>query len=439
MIPLRGRIARTLAETEQGEETQFSASSARVRSARAYLYYVMPAVLAVVALLTLIGWLVDPSDAPPEIWGILALFWLTQAFWIVLVRRGADPLVVAGVSFVVFAAIESVAMFASPEPVGASSSMIFFIVAASYFLGARSTIAFAIAVSIVITWASHRIEAWGEAYWIPSTAFVAFATGVLCAFIMNRVRRTERRLEQLARDERAAREKLEQVDRARDRLIANVSHELRTPLTSTIGSVETLLRDDVQLDERSRDRLLLVARDGGLRLLALVEDLLTLGATRPDSLDLDAESQRLGVLVQDAIAGLDPGDGRSIVVDVRADPPVRVDRLRMLQVVGNLVMNAIRHGRGTVVVEVSCEDREAVLRVLDDGNGVDPEHTDELFLPFARFSTRADSTGLGLAICRTIVDAHDGAIEYGRTHGRTCFSVRLPIDDDPADGVEPAA
>jgi signal transduction histidine kinase len=233
----------------------------------------------------------------------------------------------------------------------------------------------------------------------------------------------------VAAEQVEARERLEQVDRARDRLIANVSHELRTPLTSTIGSIETLLREDVRLDDASRDRLMHVARDGGLRLLALVEDLLTIGATRPDSLELDAAPEHLARLAEDAIVGIDPGADRAIRIDVRHDPWVRVDRLRMLQVVANLVMNGVRHGRGDVVVQVDDDHGQAVLRVLDDGDGVDPEHVGELFLPFARFSTRSDSTGLGLAICRTIVEAHGGSIRYARVDdARTCFSVELPMD-----------
>jgi signal transduction histidine kinase len=118
---------------------------------------------------------------------------------------------------------------------------------------------------------------------------------------------------------------------------------------------------------------------------------------------------------------------------------VRVDRLRMLQVIANLAVNAVRHGEGAVVVETDARDERAVLRVLDDGSGVAPEHVNELFLPFARFSTRSDSTGLGLAICRTLVEAHEGTIDYTRTHdGRTCFVVTLPTVEVAAAHVERA-
>jgi signal transduction histidine kinase len=234
----------------------------------------------------------------------------------------------------------------------------------------------------------------------------------------------------LLRDQREALESLERVDRLRDRLIANVSHELRTPLTSTIGFVETLLRDDVELDPELRHELLEHARDGGLRLLALVEDLLALGSTRPESLDLDPVPLDAARLVQDAIRGIDVPASRLVVVEVEPDTRVVADRNRALQVVVNLVNNALHHGRGDVVVRVERTQASIVVDVIDDGPGIAPEHVSELFLPFASFSTRTDSTGLGLAISRAIVEAHGGTIDYCRIDGetRTRFRVRLPVD-----------
>ncbi len=398
-----------------------------MRSARIYVYWVKPALLVIVTFLTLVSWLVDPSDVNRGLWLLNLTFWTLQAVWIALVRLGINPLMVAGASFVADGMIEFAAMFTSPEPVGTSSAITFFIVAASYFLPAAATVIYALAGAVGITVASHLIDDWGEAYVVPSTALLALITGVVCAFIMSRVRRTEERLELSVAEQVTARERLEQVDRSRDRLIANVSHELRTPLTSTIGSIETLMRDDVPIDDDQRAQLMRVARDGGHRLLALVEDLLTIGATRPDSLQLSTEPERLGTLATDAVVGIQPGSDRSMDIDVEQDPLVRVDRLRMIQVIANLTVNAVRHGQGDVVIRTSVEQGRAILRVIDDGPGVPPEHVDELFLPFARFSTRSDSTGLGLAICRTLVEAHGGTIDYTRLDdARTCFVVTLP-------------
>jgi signal transduction histidine kinase len=222
--------------------------------------------------------------------------------------------------------------------------------------------------------------------------------------------------------------RIEQVDASRHRLIANVSHELRTPLTSTIGAIETMRRDDVPLTDAQRERLLEIASNGGLRLLSLVEDLLTIGTTRPDSIALSIDPLRLSEIARDAIVGIDPGEDRDVIVNVIADPWIRADRMRLMQVTTNLVVNAVRHGAGDVVVETDLHDDHARLRVLDSGPGIAPNHVDELFLPFAKFSTRRDSTGLGLAICRTLVEAHAGTISYERVEDRlTAFTVDLPV------------
>jgi K+-sensing histidine kinase KdpD len=232
----------------------------------------------------------------------------------------------------------------------------------------------------------------------------------------------------IVRDQREAIAASERLDEMRDRLIASVSHELRTPLTSTIGFVETLLRDDVELSPQDRVLLLRHARDGGQRLLSLVEDLLTLGTTRPESLDLQREPMLVRDLLDAAVIGIDVPPGRSLEVDVRSECAVIVDRHRMLQVLANLVVNAIRHGAGTVAVVGTCEGDQVIIDVMDEGPGVADQHVRELFLPFATFSSRTDSTGLGLAICRTITEAHGGSIGYERIEGgRTRFRVRLPL------------
>ena len=232
----------------------------------------------------------------------------------------------------------------------------------------------------------------------------------------------------LVRDQRDALDSLERVDQMRDRLIANVSHKLRTPLTSTIGFIETLLRTDVTFEVEERRSMMEHARDGGLRLLALVEDLLALGSTRPESLDLAPAPVQLSELVQDAIRGLPEPADRRIVLLVDEDCQVLVDRNRMLQVFGNLVVNALHHGRGDVEVRCHACDSNAFVDVYDDGTGVPDEHVNELFLPFARFSTRSDSTGLGLAICRSIIEAHGGVIDYERIERRTRFRIRIPTE-----------
>jgi signal transduction histidine kinase len=91
-----------------------------------------------------------------------------------------------------------------------------------------------------------------------------------------------------------------------------------------------------------------------------------------------------------------------------------------VQVLTNLLQNALRHGNGRVVVHGSRDNGSAIVEVSDEGAGIPLERADEVFEPFARWSSRSDSTGLGLPISRRIVEAHGGAIQY-----------RPPADERP--------
>ncbi len=400
----------------------------RRRSARAYVTVVRPLILAAVFALTLLTWLFDQPSVSISMWSVLGIAIAVQLVLAgIVLRRPELAFGTATFAFMFDAVLVLIGALHSPTPMGSSAIIIFFAVVAAFVLPLHWSVPYTLAGTIGITALAHAADEWPEPYWFPATALVALLSGTVSSFMSSRLERIERDLRREASDHRDSLHRLEQVGASRDRLVANVSHELRTPLTSTIGAVETLLRDDVQLDLDKQQELLRIARDGGLRLLSLVEDLLTIGSTRPESLDLTTSTEDLAAIARDAVTGLDSGDGRAIVVDTGDHPRVRVDRLRMLQVITNLVVNAIRHGEGDVVVRCSSDDGEAVVQVIDQGDGVAPEHVEELFLPFARFSGRPDSTGLGLAICRTLVEAHGGTIRYGRTTDHhTSFEVRLP-------------
>jgi signal transduction histidine kinase len=414
---------------EQHDDESFSPLADRRRGARAFVQRAKSLILGVAVVAATIISVVDPAQASRANWCALAALALVQVGCLVALWAGRDPITIAGVGTWIEATVILVALQWIAYPVGPSAILVYFVVAGSYFLSLRMTLALTgwCVTGLIVVTATN--DGWNEPWHLPSTAMVTLLVGLLCAFIKSRVAHTELRYAAITASQLDTLDRLQQVDGARDRLIANVSHELRTPLTATIGSIETMLRDDVAIDAAQQKQLLQVARDGGRRLLVLVEDLLTLGATRPDSLDLSTKPEQLASIACEAIDGVPPENERAVDVVLLQDAPVRVDRLRMLQVVSNLVVNAIHHGRGDVVVEVDAADERAILRVIDAGDGIPAAHHDELFMPFARFSSRSDSTGLGLAICRTIVEAHGGTIRYEHTdEPRTRFIVELPID-----------
>lgn len=413
---------------------QLPGERTRAYHARVYLVMIRPVIIGLGLVAVLASFraastsTVNARDALLVVGSLAALqipYLLGARFW-------ARTELLLTIALIIDTCLQLALLLNSQSPVSSATGLVLPIVIVGYFAHTAVTVAFGAGLGTLIAVVGPQFAGWDDTSTIPSISFALFAVSIAIAVISARMRNTEMELEQLVIEQQTALERLQQLQLSRDRLITNVSHELRTPLTSTIGAVDTLLRLDVDIDETQRRDLLLIARGGGLRLLSLVEDLMTIGSTRPEALQLSLAPERLVPLVRDAIDGLDPGD-RSIEIVTVVDPLVLVDRMRMLQVVTNLVANAIRHGRGAITIEVGRIEDYASLRVLDEGDGIPVDDVDELFLPFARFSMRTDSTGLGLPICRSIVDAHDGSLRYERTASdRTCFHLLLQLHPDTA-------
>lgn len=215
------------------------------------------------------------------------------------------------------------------------------------------------------------------------------------------------------------------------RFVADASHELRTPLASIRGYSELSLRDKT-LSETSEQSLQRIQAQS-LRMTGIVEDLLLL-ARLDEGQELVYGTSDLSRLVVEAVGDAQvasPDHVWSIEVD---DEPVLIagDTARLHQVVANLLANARTHTpAGThVTASVVREGSDAVVRVHDDGPGIDPALQAELFERFSRGDTsRARQTGgsgLGLSIVRAIVEAHDGTISMRSEPGDTEFEVRLP-------------
>ena len=220
---------------------------------------------------------------------------------------------------------------------------------------------------------------------------------------------------------------LESIARMREDLIANVSHELRTPLTAITGAIKTLRRDDVALDDGRRRELLAMLDQQADRLVDLATDLLDFSRYRHGRQRLSLVRIPLSDLLARALREVDIPDERHIHLDVH-DCDVEVDPNRMIQVLTNLLVNAVRHGSGDIFVVCRSAGPEVTLRVSDEGAGIAAGREDELFEPFAHDSDRGDSTGLGLSISRSIVDAHGGSLVYYAAEGgeRHQFEVKLP-------------
>lgn len=242
------------------------------------------------------------------------------------------------------------------------------------------------------------------------------------------------------RDMTAQRHLEEHTQRQRDELIATVSHELRTPLTSIIGYAE-LMADlgDTDLSPRGRELLTVIERNAA-RELRLVDDLLTMAYLDDDRLRIQYDEVALDevacrVVADSALRAQERGLALTLAVDAILGP-VRGDFYRLVQVLENLVVNAIKFtdAGGRVEVTVADRDGRAMLVVADTGIGVTPEEQARLFERLYRAPSAIESqvqgAGLGLPIVHAIVEAHQGEVEVESEVGvGTTFRVLLPYAD----------
>jgi len=228
---------------------------------------------------------------------------------------------------------------------------------------------------------------------------------------------------------------LEAAERRRVALIGNVAHELRTPLATIEGYTEGLL--DGVVEPGAETWALLHDEVGRLR--RLVQDLQELSRAEARQLPLHIRPCHPAELVEQAVARIAPQfaeKGNMLTSDVPAGlPAVRADGDRIIQVLINLLGNALRYTPEGGVVRVSAErtDGAVAFHVADNGLGIAPEHLPHLFERFYRVdkarSRALGGSGIGLTIAKAIVEAHDGhiwAISPGLDNGAT-FSFTLPI------------
>ena len=226
-----------------------------------------------------------------------------------------------------------------------------------------------------------------------------------------------------------------QVDELKDQFIALVSHELRTPLTVIMGAVNTALSEGPRLSAREKRRLLLDAASEAELLSHILDNLLELSRSRAERLSLQLESVSLQDAVERTVERVKGSSRRwRLVMDLPEGlPPVRADRIRLERVLYNLLDNAVKYSPGGEVrVSARRKGKDLVVSVHDRGPGIPPEDQARLFRPFERI--RGDRTdgikgiGLGLMVCRSLVEAHGGRIwlEPDTGEGNTfCFTIPI--------------
>ena len=209
---------------------------------------------------------------------------------------------------------------------------------------------------------------------------------------------------------------LEELGRLRAEFLAMVSHELRTPLTSVKGAVTSLLDPAAGLNPIEMGQFFRIIDAQADRMRRMISDLLDVARIETGDLAVSPEPAEVALLVSEAANAFRSGGGRhGIDIDLAPELPwVMADRLRLVQVLGNLLANAARNSAESSPIRVSAvaEGFQVAVSVSDQGRGIPAESLPRLFRKFSRLEgdEPRGETGLGLAICKGIVEAHGGRI-----------------------------
>ncbi|HKH28711.1 MAG TPA: ATP-binding protein, partial [Sphingomicrobium sp.] len=202
--------------------------------------------------------------------------------------------------------------------------------------------------------------------------------------------------------------------------VANASHELRTPLSTLIGYTETLRERTSELDRDTQERFLSIVHDEARRMQRVVEDLISLSRIEAEKFTTPTEAVDLEQLIEVSVESAKRmADERNseLITSIAPDlPPIAADATQILQVLDNLITNALRYGEPGTPVRVSAtlEDEMVQVSVADRGEGIAPEHIKRLTERFYRVDTSRSrslgGTGLGLSIVKHIVERHRGRL-----------------------------
>ena len=240
---------------------------------------------------------------------------------------------------------------------------------------------------------------------------------------------------------------LEEVDRLRAEFLGMVSHELRTPLSTIRGSVNTLLETGSELDSAEVDQFNRIIRDQADNMRVLIGDLLDVARIETGMLPVDPEPSEVVALVDVARSRfISAGNRIGLHIDIPPDlPPIMADQRRIGQVLSNLLSNAAKHSSQSSAIRIAAErkDVHVAISVSDNGVGMTGGQLLRLFRKFSPLEGEvwgrgSRGSGLGLVICKGIVEAHGGRI-WAESDGLgrgSRFTFTIPMVGENVPGPE---
>jgi two-component system sensor histidine kinase KdpD len=231
-----------------------------------------------------------------------------------------------------------------------------------------------------------------------------------------------------------AAEESARAEAARNTLLASLSHDLRTPLAGILGTATTLRAQAEHLPPAQRERLLANIENETRDLSSMADNVLQLARLSQPHAQLRREWESVEEVLGATVARLRKRwpDARLQLRVTPSLPPVQAEAALLAQAITNLVDNAVRHSPGEARIEITAgRSREGIfIAVRDSGEGIAPEEAESLFERFRQGGEGNSGTaGLGLAICKLVVEAHGGRIAVRRCEPGTEFRIDLPVDE----------
>ena len=238
---------------------------------------------------------------------------------------------------------------------------------------------------------------------------------------------------------------IERLERMRADFLGMVSHELRAPLTSIKGSAATALRSERVFGPAEAKQFFRIIDEQANRMDSLIGDLLDAGRIATGTLPVAPESSDVATLVDEARnTFLTGGAPHTVLIDLAPDlPRVRADRLRTVQVLNNLLSNAARHApeNSSIQIAVEREGPHVAISISDEGQGMAPDQLHQLFRKYTVAGDQEGGigNGLGLAICKGLVEAQGGRIraESGGVGLGARFTFTIPLAEESSAAPAP--
>ena len=281
-------------------------------------------------------------------------------------------------------------------------------------------------------------EIWGD--WHRAMVPYALATLLAMALLLAGVSLAGQRARRAAAEARSR--EAEQASRAKDLFVAALSHELRNPLAAIAAAAELLQRSGAA-DAQTRTATAIISRQIGL-LRRMLDDLLDTARALHGKLHLEKRRVDLRVLAEEALAELAPPSVKQRIEARGGAPWVEADPVRLKQMLGNLIENAVKYGARHIDIAIDAGPQWVEAAVRDDGEGIAPGLLPKLFSPFVQGAQNLDrprgGLGLGLSLVQRLAAQHGGtltAASEGPGRGST-FTLRLPRAEAPARAVSSA-